>query len=158
MPIAEITVLIQVGGLLGGWNTVGLILLTAATGAFLVRREGLHTLQVAQQKMQQGEVPDRELVEGLMLIVAGVLMVTPGLITDAIGFALVIPASRKLLAAKLQSRIKVQGVGNGGFGFGTQGSPFQQSPFEQASPKSQGDVFEGEYKDNTPNNPTNRLD
>ena len=91
MPIAEIALLLQVGDMIGGWNTVGLIIVTAFVGAYLVRQEGLSTLQKAQQKMANNEVPGKEMMEGLMLVIAGVLLVTPGFITDIIGFLFVLP-------------------------------------------------------------------
>ena len=90
MPIIEIALLVKVGGIIGGWNTIGIVLLTAFIGAYFVKREGIHTLQIAQEKMQRGEMPGKEMVEGLMLAVAGVLMVTPGFITDIFGILLVI--------------------------------------------------------------------
>ena len=86
LPIVEIALLVQVGGIIGGWNTIGLVILTAFIGAYFVKREGIATLQTAQAKMQRNELPGKEMVEGLMLVVAGILLVTPGLITDVLGF------------------------------------------------------------------------
>ncbi len=74
LPILEIALLINVGSVIGGWNTVGLVLLSAFIGAYFVKREGVSTLQTAQEKMQRNEVPGKELVEGLMLVVAGILI------------------------------------------------------------------------------------
>ena len=74
LPILEIALLINVGSVIGGWNTVGLVILSAFIGAYFVKREGVSTLQTAQEKMQRNEVPGKELVEGLMLVVAGILL------------------------------------------------------------------------------------
>lgn len=150
MPIVEITLLVQVGGLIGGWNTIAIVIITAALGAFLVKREGLQTLQTAQAKMQRQEMPARELTEGLLLLVAGVLLVTPGFVTDAIGFFLVLPPSRRWLASRLSSKLLMKVVTPGSFG--------QQAQWQGHSPSAHDDIIEGEFTDNTPNNPTNRLD
>ena len=157
LPILEIALLINVGSVIGGWNTVGLVLLSAFIGAYFVKREGVSTLQTAQEKMQRNEVPGKELVEGLMLVVAGVLLVTPGFITDIFGFLLSMPGSRHFFAAQVSKHMKMgvvaQGMGPGTAGFGQGQSPFGQSPFDQRprSHNSDGDVFEGEYTDHTTN-------
>lgn len=79
VPVIEIALFIQVGGILGLWPTVALILITAIVGASLVRSQGLQTLVTVQQRMQKGELPAQQIVEGVMLAVAGVLLLTPGL-------------------------------------------------------------------------------
>ena len=117
MPIAEIALLLQVGDMIGGWNTVGLIIVTAFVGAYLVRQEGLSTLQKAQQKMANNEVPGKEMMEGLMLVIAGVLLVTPGFITDIIGFLFVLPFSRQLMAGQLAKQMTVRAVQGGNQSF-----------------------------------------
>lgn len=145
MPIIEIALLIKVGGIIGGWNTVAIVLLTAFIGAYFVKREGLQTMQTAQEKMQRGEMPGKELVDGLMLAVAGVLMVTPGFITDIFGILLVLPGTRHVIARFVSKHMQMRVVTAGGF---QQQSPFagQQSPFEQPRGDN-GDVFEGQYTD-----------
>ena len=101
MPIAEIAVLINVGEIIGGWNTVLLVILSAMIGAYLVKREGVSTLAQAQLKMQQGQVPAEEIGSGLLLLVAGVLLVTPGFITDVLGLLLTLPYTRKKIGGVL---------------------------------------------------------
>ena len=101
MPIAEIAVLINVGEIIGGWNTVLLVILSAMIGAYLVKREGVSTLAQAQLKMQQGQVPAEEIGSGLLLLVAGVLLVTPGFITDVFGLMLTLPYTRKKIGGVL---------------------------------------------------------
>ena len=163
LPILEIAILVNVGSIIGGWNTIGIVILTAFIGAYFVKREGVSTLQTAQEKMQRNEVPGKELVEGLMLVVAGVLLVTPGFITDIFGFLLAMPGSRHFFAAQVSKHMKMRvvaaGMGPGTAGFGQGQSPFGQSPFDQRprSHNSDGDVFEGEYTDHTTNDPDKRL-
>jgi len=87
IPVVEIYFLITVGSAIGAVTTVALILLTAFIGAFLVRAQGFSTLARVQMQMAKGEMPAIEIFEGLFLLVAGALLLTPGFITDAIGFA-----------------------------------------------------------------------
>ena len=159
LPILEIALLINVGSIIGGWNTVGLVILSAFIGAYFVKREGVSTLQTAQEKMQRNEVPGKELVEGLMLVVAGVLLVTPGFITDIFGFLLAMPGSRHFFAAQVSKHMKMRvvapgmgpGMGPNGAGFNQGESPFGQTPFGNGPQSHQqgDDVIEGEYTDNT---------
>jgi len=103
MPIAEIAVLIQVGGAIGGWTTIGIVILTAVLGTAMLRQQGLATLNRAQSRMQQGEMPAQQMLEGLLLLIGGVLLLTPGFITDFFGFCTLIPWSRQFIARKLTS-------------------------------------------------------
>jgi UPF0716 protein FxsA len=139
VPIIEISILIQVGEYFGLVPTVALVIFTAAIGASLVRSQGLKTLLSAQQKLQQGQQAGLEVVEGIMLAVAGVLLVTPGFATDAFGLVLLIPFTRKALANYLISRMPVSPLNAS---FGAQG-------FRTDQDKS-GDIIEGEFvnKDN----------
>ena len=150
MPIAEIALLLQLGDMIGGWNTVGLIIVTAFVGAYLVRQEGLSTLQKAQQKMANNEVPGKEMMEGLMLVIAGVLLVTPGFITDIIGFLFVLPLSRQLMAGQLAKQMTVRAVQGGN-------QSFYYSNTQQR-PGNEGDPIEGEYTDTTRTDESKRLD
>lgn len=135
IPIAEIALLINVGGVIGGWNTIGLVLLTAALGAFFVKREGIATLQSAQQKMQQNQMPGKELMAGACLMVAGVLLITPGFMTDILGFLLVFPPTRNRIAESLGKKFSSNVTMHGNTQF------YQQTTRQY----KQGDVFEGEY-------------
>lgn len=101
MPIVEMYILIKVGGLIGGLYTIGLVLLTALIGVTLLKRQGLSTLMTAQQKMNSGQMPVTEMAEGLMLAIAGALLLTPGFVTDTIGFILLTPVLRQHLAERL---------------------------------------------------------
>ena len=172
LPIVEIALLVQVGGIIGGWNTIGLVILTAFIGAYFVKREGIATLQTAQAKMQRNELPGKEMVEGLMLVVAGILLVTPGLITDVLGFMFALPGSRHLIASQLSKHMKLRVVTQaGGFnqqagGFNQQSGGAEYNPFENPFNQQQsgkpgssdnGDVLEGEFSDKTQNDPDKRL-
>ena len=98
IPILEMYVLIQVGGIIGAIPTVALVVLTATLGIWLLRLEGLSTLKAVQEKLNRGELPGRELLEGIMLLIGGALLLTPGFITDAIGFSFLLPFLRKPIA------------------------------------------------------------
>lgn len=168
MPIAEIAVLIQVGGAIGGWTTIGIVILTAVIGTAMLRQQGLATLNKAQMRAQQGEMPAQQLLEGLLLLIGGVLLLTPGFITDFFGFCTLIPWSRQFLANKLAERsLSGMNVFVGGRGFSAQqasrpdqsgpsgpfGSPhgqkFEQKQRDTAKPGKNGqpgDVIDGDYR------------
>src|SRR5210317_1004594 len=91
VPIMEIGVFIVVGGEIGVLWTIGLVFFTAVLGTILLRIEGFRTFARIRDKMNSGEIPGQELVNGAMILVAGVLLLTPGFVTDAIGFGLFVP-------------------------------------------------------------------
>jgi UPF0716 protein FxsA len=97
VPLVEIGVFIQVGGFIGLWPTLGLIVLTAVLGTWQLRAQGLATLGRARQQIDQGILPAHELFDGLCLLVAGALLLTPGFVTDAVGFLLFLPPVRATL-------------------------------------------------------------
>jgi len=105
VPLLEITILIRVGSAIGAVPTVLLCIFTAVLGAALIRIQGLQTLMRVQQKLEQHEVPAVELVGGLILLVAGVLLLTPGFFTDAIGFLCLVPKLREAIARRLVLRL-----------------------------------------------------
>ncbi|CAH8194740.1 FxsA family protein [Vibrio aestuarianus] len=150
VPIIEIGLFIQVGGILGLWPTIALVLLTAFVGASLVRSQGLQTLLSVQNRLQQGELPAQQIFEGVMLAVAGVLLLTPGFMTDALGMLVLLPAPRAVIAKYLMSKMVVKGMASG-----FHSSPYEHDPFHHDSHRSseQGDTFEGEFerKDNDRN-------
>ena len=104
VPIVEMWILIEVGGSIGALPTVALVVLTATLGLSLLKRQGLSTLMSARRKMDEGSIPASELVSGVMIAVGGALLLTPGFVTDAIGFALLIPQTRQWLLLKLVDR------------------------------------------------------
>jgi len=99
IPVAEIALFIQVGDLIGLWPTLGFILLTAVVGTILVRAQGIAILGRIQAETQQGRLPVGDLISGACLVVAGLLLVTPGFLTDFLGFCLLIPFARTALGA-----------------------------------------------------------
>ncbi len=101
IPLVEIYVLVAVGSHLGALATVALVVLTAVTGVALLRLQGLATLDRVQRALARGEIPARPMLEGLLLLVAGALLLTPGFVTDAAGFALLVPRVRRALARRL---------------------------------------------------------
>jgi UPF0716 protein FxsA len=111
LPIIEIVLFIEVGGLIGTWPTIGLVVLTGILGAALVRRQGLSALRLARARMAAGENPGWLLADGAMTLLAGVLLVVPGFFTDALGLALLVPALRRWIWHRLAPRLTVVGVG-----------------------------------------------
>ena len=97
VPLIEIALFIQVGGFIGLWPTIGIVIATALAGTALIRRQGLNTLQRAQAEMDAQRLPVRELFDGICLIFAGAMLLTPGFLTDTVGFILLIPPLRALL-------------------------------------------------------------
>jgi len=107
VPIVEIYLLIQVGQVIGAGWTVFLVVATAVIGVALLRIQGLSTLGRAQEKLRNNELPAREILEGMGLLVAGALLLTPGFFTDTIGFLLLFPPTRLLLVNAVASRMVV---------------------------------------------------
>ncbi len=101
VPLVEIYILIQVGNWVGAVPTLSLIVLTAIIGAFLLRLQGLQTLARVQTKLQHGELPATDMVEGLILLISGALLLTPGFFTDCIGFICLVPQFRTYIAIDL---------------------------------------------------------
>ncbi len=99
VPFVELFVLIQVGQLIGAWYTIGILVLVSVAGTFLVKREGLGVLRRAQAQLRAGQVPGAELVDGVMILVGGALLVTPGFLTDILGILLLLPPVRGVLRA-----------------------------------------------------------
>ena len=115
VPIAEIWILIEVGDWIGTLPTIGFVVLTATLGLSLLKRQGLSTLMSARRKMDEGSIPASELVSGVMIAVGGALLLTPGFVTDATGFALLIPQTRQWLLVKLVNRYREKIIIEGEF-------------------------------------------
>ena len=122
IPVAEIFFIIRVTRDLGVPETIGLLVAVSIAGAWLVRRSGLGVLRQIQERLARGEIPGKELVDGLLILVGGVLMLTPGFLTDAVGLLLLVPptrlALRALLIRRYSKRLRVAGwtAGQGFFG------------------------------------------
>lgn len=101
IPLMEIYFLIQVGSVIGAPSTIALVVVTAALGVALLRIQGVSTLTRMQTSLQRGELPAQTILEGVMLLLAGGLLLTPGFVTDCLGFLLLVPNLRQKLAATL---------------------------------------------------------
>jgi UPF0716 protein FxsA len=101
LPLIEIYLLMHLGTLVGLGNTIFLILFTGFLGAYLARRQGLKTLIDIQTNLNSGQLPTESLMDGAMILLAGAMLITPGFVTDAIGFFLLIPAGRQLVRGLL---------------------------------------------------------
>lgn len=152
LPIIEIAVLLQIGSWLGGWTTLFLIILTAVAGASLVRQQGMQNWMRAQQRMATGEMPGIEMANGILIFVAGIVLITPGFVTDAVGLLLLIPYTREPIARALMKKLVVRGgqpgAGFAHFQFHQRGQSGQQSPFgrQPGQDNKEGNVIDGEYE------------
>jgi UPF0716 protein FxsA len=141
VPILEITVFILVGRYIGLWPTLACIVLTALIGTLIIRFQGIGLIATARKSIAAGEAPVDEVLQGLALLAAGALLITPGFITDTLGFLLLIPPLRRWCAARLvaqatrraEARVRAGGTGAG------------------AGPRARSDVIiEGEWQEVEP--------
>lgn len=149
VPIAEIAVFIKAGEMIGlGW-TLAVIILTAMIGTALLRQQGLKVLSQTQEKLNRGEMPVGELFTGLCLLVAGALLLTPGFITDAIGFALFLPPLRTVLGYFVLRRLS-RGAGGQGARVWVNGEEVGPGagPATGSGPRG-GPIIDGDYTDVT---------
>ncbi|TMO86047.1 FxsA family protein [Pseudoalteromonas spongiae] len=146
IPIVEIALLIQVSEVIGGWSTIALVIVTAFVGAKLVKQQGTDALKNVQVQMAQGQMPAEELFAGLCVIIAGVLLLTPGIMTDVIGFLLLTPVVRKRLAANLMSQAKVKMTNP------QQGSGFYYSSYTHTQSPEHEQFTETHIQSNKPSN------
>lgn len=150
LPIAEIALFIKLGGEIGlGWTLVT-IFATAVIGTALVRQQGLQTMARARAAMDRNELPVGEVLTGLCILIAGLLLLTPGFLTDAMGFLLLIPPLRKALALGIvgymqrHGKVHVYGMGQGRGGMGSSGmgkngngrGPIIDGEFSEVDPKA----------------------
>ena len=100
VPVLELYLLIAVGGAIGAPATIGLVLATGLLGAVLAKREGMRVLRAWQEAMARGQIPEEGLASSLLVLVGGVLLVTPGVLTDVVWLALLAPPTRRALAGR----------------------------------------------------------
>lgn len=155
LPIAEIMLLINVSDSIGGLNTFFIVIVTAAFGAYFVRQQGFALLAKVQNKLSNGEAPSSEMAQALLLLVAGVLLITPGFITDVLGFLFTLEFSRAPIADFLMRKMPITGAG--GVHFNHQG--FKQATHSHFGDtnKDDGEIIDGEYTDTSQNDDKNRL-
>jgi len=112
VPLIEMLILIKLGEVMGFWPTIGLVVVTGILGAALAKVQGLRAWINIQRELSQGKLPANELVDGLFILVAGIVLLTPGLLTDIFGFLLLIPATRNafkyLVKKKLETMARRQ--------------------------------------------------
>ena len=145
VPIIEIAAFIKIGEIIGLWPTIASIILTAIVGTFVLRLQGLSVLRKAQASLENNQVPLDSVIHGAFLLVAGALLLTPGFFTDAIGFVLLVPPARTLIAhyvwRRMKDRVHVYPSGPGG----------------QAGPggagRNRGPVIDGEAVEIEPEDP-----
>tara|TARA_Y100001958_G_scaffold35914_1_gene23518 strand:- start:98 stop:502 length:405 start_codon:yes stop_codon:yes gene_type:complete len=101
VPLVEIYLFIQIGGLIGAFNTILIILLTAVVGIFFVRLQGLSTLKSGVSQIYKNQVPIYEIMSGAALAIAATLLIIPGFATDVLGFLLIIPLTRNIILSYL---------------------------------------------------------
>lgn len=131
LPLAEIAGFILVGQKIGLWPTLLLILATTVLGGVLLRAQGFSMLARLNRATTQGQAPGKELVHGAMIVLAGILLLLPGFITDTIGILMFIPAVREKLWQMFKSRITVVSASRFGGGFQTRSKPGTEGPFRQ---------------------------
>ena len=117
VPFLELFVILKVGGAIGALNTVGLLIVVSVVGASLVKREGLSVLRRAQARAQSGGIPAKELVDGVLILFAGALLLTPGFLTDVVAVLLLLPPVRAGLRASTTNALRRR-AGRGRIGTG----------------------------------------
>ncbi len=155
IPLAEIAVFIHVGGLIGLWATIGLVVITAIIGTSLLRWQGYSVLARTQNSLNSGELPVDSVIDGVFLLVAGALLLTPGLITDTFGFLLFVPQFRRLLARTIFNRMIAKGkvrmdmYSDGQSTSYSGSSSFEADPFSDAryDRKTDPDIIDAEFTD-----------
>ena len=146
VPLSEMMLLFAVSDLIGAWATFGLVLTTAIIGIRVLKQQGLSTLLRVNQRLQSGELPALEIVEGMLLACAGALLLTPGFITDTIGFLLLTAPMRRSIAKRLLSSGMMKAAG-----FGSAGVYTHWGAADTA--RSGSTVVEGEYTQDLRNLP-----
>lgn len=118
VPLLELYVLIQVGQVIGPWWTILLLVLDSILGGWLIRREGSRAWRALRAAVEQGKLPARELADGVLVVLGGALMLSPGFVTDAFGILLILPVTRpvfrRLLTSYAASRVVVRTHGRPG--------------------------------------------
>lgn len=149
VPIVEMLLLFEVAEHIGGLSTVGLVVLTAVIGIQVLKQQGLSTITRARQRLESGELPGQEILEGLFLAVGGAFLLTPGFITDTLGFIFLIGPSRRLLVHWLVRSGKIAVFTSRG-----RGNSFTYTQY--SSRKEEEGVYEGEFSGEKPEK--SRLD
>ena len=147
VPLIEIAVFIEVGDRIGLWPTIAVVVATAVAGGAMLRHQGMSVLARAQKAMERQEFPVAEIIDGVCLLFAGALLLTPGFVTDALGFVLMVPGLRNALVRPAWRYLSAHGSIRGGFTRqgGTGGGPGPGGP--GGGP---GGIIDGEYREVRP--------
>ena len=138
VPLIEIALFIQIGGAIGLWPTLGIVVLTAVLGTWLVRAQGILALSQLRGSFSELRDPTEPLVSGAMILFAGALLLTPGFFTDAMGFLLLIPGVRAAVYRYARTRVNVQRFEMGA------------RPGSQPPPDRRGPVIDADYEEVDP--------
>ena len=106
VPLLELALLIQMGQLIGFWPTIALVVFTGVTGAWLARMQGLRTMWRLRHDLANGRVPGQAIMDGMAVLAGGALLLTPGIITDLIGFGLLFPGTRHVIQKRIMARLE----------------------------------------------------
>lgn len=147
VSLLEIFVLVKVGSFLGAGATIALVIISALIGSALVRSQGLQLIRDVQERVGKGEMPGQQLIEGMMLVVTGVLLVTPGFVTDFFGLLLLQPNIRRKFAKTVLEKASANKMGGFSAGAGAFHASGSSSPFNQnTNSESDENVMEGEFE------------
>lgn len=155
IPLIEIAVFIEVGGFIGLWWTLAIVVGTAVGGTFILRRQGLSTLHRAQEQMAAGRMPLREVFDGLCLLVAGALLLTPGFVTDLTGALLLMPPVR-LFLSRLVARHIIADARFQGSSFNHRTDARQPHPHARDSRHdgpADGEIIDVDFEEVAPDDP-----
>jgi len=111
VPVAEIALIVAVGSVIGGWQTIALLLVESALGAYLVKREGSRSWRALRVALNTGQMPGRELADATLVLIGGTLLLTPGFLTDIVGFFFILPFTRPITRRYLQRVVERRLVG-----------------------------------------------
>ena len=147
VPIIEIAAIIAVGRVIGGWQTLLLLILESALGAWIVKREGARTWLALQEALRSGRMPSRQLADAALVLIGGTLLLTPGFVTDIVGFFFILPLTRPVTRAWLEAVVARRLLGPlgewPGPGPGRGGAP----PRSRRPDVVEGEVVEGRVVD-----------
>ncbi|MCL7971809.1 MAG: FxsA family protein [marine benthic group bacterium] len=146
VPLLELSLLLRIGAWLGTWPTVWLVIVTGVIGAWLARREGVRTWQRVRAEAAAGRVPGEGLLHALLVFLAGVVLVTPGVLTDAAGLLLLFRPTREIVARRIRKRlagqVEMRTVGLGGEAPGWSGRASSPPPDDAGGAREGGRVIE----------------
>ncbi|MEM1398435.1 MAG: FxsA family protein [Pseudomonadota bacterium] len=158
VPLIEIALFIQIGGRIGLWTTIAIVILTALVGSALLRHQGLSALTAARASMANQQLPITQVFDGFCLLIAGAFLLTPGFLTDAVGFLLFVPPVRAVIGRWLWTQLRARGAVHVA-GFSSGGDPSGTSPHGPGSdPRNRPGgnptvIVDGDYREVDPADP-----